>query len=125
MLGSLYLSKEVAAHQIPGGGFQLARAEAPDVVLVNCTAKRQTNAWAIMLELTEEERLALGLPACEAVTGGTALCLARADKAATGVVPTPSAPTCWDELVSAELWPMGWLGAEDGIEMKIVLPDEQ
>ena len=59
------------------------------------------------------------------MNGGTALCLGRADKVGDGTVPMPTAPTCWDELVSAELWPMTWMGAEDGVKMKIVLPNEQ
>ncbi len=71
---------------------------------------RSGNAWAIMLELDESTRVRLGLPACDAVNGGTALCLGREDKVLDGTVPWPSAPRNWDELAAAELWPMRWLG---------------
>lgn len=124
----LYLSTEIEAYQQHGGGFVLRRADGAGASVTitegigrgACRMSR-TRAWAIMLELDEGHRIALGLPPCEAVTGGTALCLARSDKAATGEVPTPSAPTCWAELVSAELWAMGWLGRSDGVEASVTI----
>lgn len=103
----------------------LVRAGADGAKVVHSELRRHTNAFAIMIELTEQERLILDLPSCEAVNGGTALCLGRVDKVKDGTVPMPTASTCWDELVAAELRPMTWMGAEDGVKMKIVLPNEQ
>lgn len=53
------------------------------------------------LELDEADRVALSLPPCEAVNGGTHLCLVtEAHAQRTGVL--PRAPTKWAELVEAE-----------------------
>lgn len=125
-----YVSTEIKAEQLTGGGFVLSRRDGTCETITlthgigrGACAFRVTDSWAIMLELTEDHRIALGLPPCEAVTGGTALCLAREDKI--DVVPLPTAPTCWDELVSAELWPMSWLGQSGGLNVKIALSAEQ
>lgn len=128
----LYLSQEVSALQYPDGGFLLSRLDltgSPVEYLhgIDPRARRcsRTRAWAIMLELSTEQRTALDLPSCDALTGGTALCLTRSDKAATGEVPTPRAPRSWDELAAAETWPLAWIGAHSGEVVRVVLPDEQ
>lgn len=63
----------------------------------------------IMLELSQEDRELLDLPDCEALTGGTALCLAREDMVQSGEVVLPSAPTCWNELADAEITPLRYI----------------
>lgn len=81
-------------------------------------------AAAIMLELAEHERQQLGLPDCEAVTGGTALCLRASSRPD---IPLPAAPRSWSELVAAELWPLHYLGAtpdgDPGVVASIGDPD--
>jgi hypothetical protein len=118
-----YESAEVLARHLPTGAMELRHRTTG--ATIEMPLRRESEAWAIMLELDGAARLALGLPTCEAVTGGTALCLGRADKVADGTVPLPKAPTCWDELVEAELWPMTWLGKHKGMQVEIHLPNEQ
>lgn len=106
-----YQSKEVRCWAEPGA-FVL-RSDVGEIVVpsrVNPVELAAKGHPAIMLELSEEQRLALGLPACEAVTGGTALCLAHVDRLATGEVEEPTAPTDFGKLMAAELWPLHYVG---------------
>lgn len=106
-----YQSKQVRCWAEPGTW--VLRSDAGEVSIpsrtepVEIAAKRHP---AIMLELSEAARIALGLPECEAVTGGTALCLANVDRLDAGEVDEPTAPTNFSELIDAELWPLRYIG---------------
>ena len=87
-------------------GVVLRRREQPGAAGVYLPLLQHSDAPAHGLELDEAQRLALQLPPCEAVNGGTHLCIVtEAHAHATGVL--PRAPQCWDELVAAEWQAMG------------------
>lgn len=72
---------------------------------------RYNDSLTCGLELDEAQRIALCLPECQAVNGGShltlwteGLCELRGR--------IPRAPTCWKELVEAELMAMSGLGPD-------------
>lgn len=106
-----YQSKQVRCWAEPGAW--VLRSDAGEVTIPSRAEPTEIAASkhpAIMLELSKADRLTLGLPECEAVTGGTALCLANVDRLDAFEVEEPTAPTKFSELIEAELWPLRYLG---------------
>jgi len=98
----IYVSEDVVCYAVYGKLILRSRSGAS--VEIPAKKPRDPDEWGnrIMLELTEDQRITLGLPDCGARTGGTALCLLR------GGIPgeVPRAPRTFEERIEAELWPL-------------------